>query len=104
MGRLETGGDDAHRFLSSFAEFLYDHGSRGINEWEMRAPTWETNPELALAALDRMRLADDDADPIEQGATMSSKQQTARARIAEMLGDDAGISVPVRDPCCERVA
>ena len=74
--------------MSSFAEFLYDHGSRGINEWELRAPTWETNPELALAALDRMRLADDDADPIEQGATTSSKQQTARAHIAEMLGDD----------------
>ena len=90
QGRLESGGDDAHRFMSSFAEFLYDHGSRGINKWELRAPTWETNPELALAALDRMRLAGDEADPIAQGATMSGKRRSATALVAAVLGDESG--------------
>jgi rifampicin phosphotransferase len=31
-----TGGD----FLTAFDRFLYEFGSRGANEWEMRSPTW----------------------------------------------------------------
>ena len=56
-----TGGRrSAHRRPAScsavLAEFQREFGSRGPNEWEVRSPTWETRPELALAAIDRMRL------------------------------------------------
>ena len=53
---------------SSSREF----GSRGPNEWETRSPTWETRPALALAAIDRMRLAPDAADPAAHSATRAS--------------------------------
>jgi len=47
---------DVAKFLDRFDDFLYEFGSRGPNEWELRSPTWETDPDLALAAIDRMRL------------------------------------------------
>ena len=58
----EAGDTDAAEFDWRFAQFLRDHGSRGPNEWEYRSHTWGTNPDLPLAAVDRMRFAAD-ADP-----------------------------------------
>ena len=43
------------KFVIAFDEFQYEFGSRGPNEWEMRSETWETNPAMALAAIDLMR-------------------------------------------------
>jgi len=51
------GSDESRSFLSGFADFVNEYGSRGPNEWEVRSPTWETQPTLALSAIDRMRLA-----------------------------------------------
>lgn len=53
------GAGEVDTFLGEFAAFLHEYGSRGPNEWDMRSPTWETRPELALAAIDRMRLMED---------------------------------------------
>lgn len=50
-------------FSEAFAAFLYNHGSRGPNEWDIGAHTYETNPELALSMLNAMRQQDDSADP-----------------------------------------
>ena len=44
-------------------EFLVDFGSRGPNEWEMSAETWETRPEIALAAIAAVRRQSDDESP-----------------------------------------
>ena len=61
--RLEASGSQAAQaFLSGFRLFQHDYGSRP-NEWETRSPTWETRPELALSAIDRMRLAPPTASP-----------------------------------------
>ncbi|MBK9179009.1 MAG: phosphoenolpyruvate-utilizing protein [Acidimicrobiales bacterium] len=57
------GTAEAGAFLSSFDSFLERFGSRGPNEWDIRSHTWETRPELALAAIDRMRLAPDVESP-----------------------------------------
>ena len=58
--RLRASDDpDAVAFCAAFDEFLYEFGSRGPNEWETSAASWETDPELPLAAIDRMRLVDD---------------------------------------------
>src|SRR5437773_6801988 len=48
----------AEAFRQAFAVFVDEFGSRGPNEWEGSSPTWGTAPRLALAAIDRMRLAD----------------------------------------------
>ncbi len=56
--RLRASDDEsAVKLCALLDEFIYEFGSRGPNEWEMRSPTWETRPNLALAAVDRMRLS-----------------------------------------------
>ena len=79
------GTDDATAFLAAFDQFIYEYGSRGPNEWEMRSPNWETNPELALAAIDRMRLADASADPTAHNAGMAGQREAATAAVREKL-------------------
>ncbi|MGH9274724.1 MAG: PEP-utilizing enzyme, partial [Acidimicrobiales bacterium] len=77
---LAGGGDEAAtRFAEGFDALLHAHGCRGPNEWEMRSPTWETHPELALAAIDRMRLSPESAAP--------SGLQAERSAEREALGD-----------------
>lgn len=50
-------------FDAAFAQFLYDHGARGSNEWDLIGATFETHPENALALIDSMAKQDDGADP-----------------------------------------
>jgi pyruvate,water dikinase len=77
--RLRADGDQAAEdFCRQFDLFLFAYGSRGPNEWEVRSPTWETDPDLALAAIDRMRLAGEGAAP--------NRANTARAAEREALG------------------
>lgn len=59
-GLLErlAGRQDAAEFNERFALFLREHGHRGPNDWELSARTWDNTPDLALLAVDRMRLAD----------------------------------------------
>ena len=78
LSRLDPTSDE---FASGFEQFRLDFGSRGPNEWEARSPTWDTHPNIALAAIDRMRLAGEEADP------RAHQQQRAseRAEAAETL-------------------
>ena len=80
--------DDARAFAESFGHFLFAYGSRGPNEWEVRCPTWETDPDLALAAIDRMRLADDAQAPNLQNTARAEERRELGAAIAEALAAD----------------
>ena len=77
---------DARDFLERFASFLHDHGSRGPNEYDLRAPSWEANPKAALAALDLMRRTDDSQAPaLRAGAALAERDRAAsqiRSRLA----------------------
>ena len=79
---------DAAAFLDAFADFTFHYGCRGPNEWETRSPTWETEPDLALAAIDRMRLSDESAAPRVHNADRASERETIGAEIAAMLEGD----------------
>src|SRR5438477_2468868 len=76
---------DAHGFLDAFQSFLERFGSRGPNEWEMRAPTWETEPQLALAAIDRMRLAPEAADPARHWKERAADREAVTAQVTDTL-------------------
>ena len=76
-------------FLSAFDDFIADFGSRGPNEWEARSPTWETRPELALSAIDRMRLASDDLNPRDQNAKRAREREIASKTLLDIVAGDA---------------
>ncbi len=88
MERLHATGPEGAAFLSTFAGFIERYGARGPNEWEMRSHTWETRPELALAAIDRMRLAPDDADPAARNQQLAATRAQLTGEIAAMLAGD----------------
>jgi len=89
-----TGSADASAFLADFDQFLFDFGSRGPNEWEFSADTWETRPEIALAAIDRIRLQSDDESPrVRQKKKAEERQRLTaeiRAKVAPLGAELAG--------------
>ncbi len=106
----EATGPEAASFLEDLDDFLYEYGSRGPNEWDIHAPTWELEPDLVLAAIDRMRLAGDDAAPEANQAERAATRATLVEEIAGLLDGDpeaqgqflaaagsAGVFVPSRE-------
>jgi rifampicin phosphotransferase len=87
LGRLQA-DDDAAKFVQGLDEFLDRFGSRGPNEWEMSAPTWGTSPELALAAIDRMRAAEATGHPQAHWEERVADREALTARIGAMLEGD----------------
>ncbi len=85
VGRLETliegGSAEAQAFLEKGGAFLADFGSRGPNEWEMSAETWGTNPEIVLAALDRIRLQSNQESPRARNAARAAERESVTAEV-----------------------
>ncbi len=77
--RLRASDDpDAVDFCATFDLFQFAYGARGPNEWEVRSPTWETEPDLALAAVH---------EAVRLGSPIRSFTRTmARAAEREQLG------------------
>jgi rifampicin phosphotransferase len=89
LDRLEQSGSQAaQQFLRTFAGFIHDYGSRGPNEWEARSPTWETCPQLALSAIERMRLAPESAAPTRQRAKRARQRHAAAAELLAAVARD----------------
>ena len=78
-------GEGAARFNKEFAAFLDTFGSRGPNEWEFGSDTWGTKPLLALAAIDRMRVADESHAPNTQRARLEQEREEATVRTRAKL-------------------
>ncbi len=90
LDRLEASDDDgAAEFLSGFAGFLHDHGSRGPNEYDLRAPSWEARPAIALVAIDLMRRSDDSQAPSVRSAAAVAERDRVIADIRSRLADSA---------------
>ncbi len=75
-------------FVASLDAFLAEFGSRGPNEWDIHSHTWETKPDLVLAAVDRMRFADNTAAPHLHQAAAEADRLRLGAEIAEKLAGD----------------
>jgi pyruvate,water dikinase len=85
----DAGDADAEGFRAELEAFLLRFGARGPNEWETRSQTWETHPDLALAAVDRMRVAGDGADPVAQQRALAADRQRLGAELLSLVAGDA---------------
>ncbi|MFZ9015362.1 MAG: PEP-utilizing enzyme [Ilumatobacteraceae bacterium] len=92
----------AAEFVVRFAEFIAEHGHRGPNDWELSGRTWENTPELALLAVDRMRIATEglvvEHDPVAEQRRRDAaiaKVRPAVARIDRLNFDRAVRAAPV---------
>lgn len=74
--------------VASLDDFLVEFGSRGQNEWDIHAHTWETNPGLVWAAVDRMRLADDSVSPVLENKSRENERETLSAELVAALAAD----------------
>ncbi len=87
----DSGAPEVVEFRNDFEQFLTDYGSRGPNEWEISAETWETRPEIALAALDRVRMQADGESPRIRNQRKADERAAmvdqVRAKVAP-LGDE----------------
>lgn len=88
LGRLRASGDpDAQRFTKDFDDFLYRFGCRGGNEFDFIAEAWETKPELALVAVDRIRLQGDDESPMERSKEFAQERDRLVTDVRSQLAD-----------------
>ncbi len=70
---------EAAAWWNGFEAFLARFGSRGPNEWDTAFDTWETDPNLALVLIDRLRATDDSHDPAAQGHRLAAEAAAAEA-------------------------
>ncbi|MEM9040327.1 MAG: PEP-utilizing enzyme [Actinomycetota bacterium] len=76
-------------FVAAFDDLLERHGARGANEWDTAFDTWGTDPELALALVDRMRLTDPSHAPDVQRDRLAAEREQLEAETLERLGRPA---------------
>ncbi len=92
LDRVRASAEPAAAVLVAGVDrFLVDHGSRGPNEWDLRAEVWETRPGLALALLDRMRHQDDDHAPSVRSALRAADREAVTDSIVSALADEPEI-------------
>ena len=84
------------KFKNDFYHFIYEYGSRGPNEWELSAHTWETDTSIPLRTLDQVRKQPDDKDPSIGAARASDDRERVVREVRiklEELGNEELIGV-----------
>lgn len=84
---------DGAAFVDTLDRFRHDHGARGPSEWEIASPSWETDPTLVLALVDRLRLAGGELAPDIRHEAAAADRRAAEAEARELLaGDDEALA------------
>jgi len=78
---------DAVDLVSDWDAFIAEFGSRGPNEWDIHADSWETRPSLALAALDRVRFQADDESPHVRHDAVAAQREVVTAEVRGKVAD-----------------
>jgi pyruvate,water dikinase len=79
-------GLEGEEFEAAFERVLERYGFRGVNEWEIAAPSWEIRPDVLRRAVDVARLggAERDPDAIRRAALAKFEQDGVRAKFADL--------------------
>jgi phosphohistidine swiveling domain-containing protein len=85
LSRDQERGPEVDGFNTCFAAFLAAHGARGPDEWELASPTWGTNPEIALAAVERLRRAPATRDPVGAGRRLAAERVRVSDEVRQQL-------------------
>jgi pyruvate,water dikinase len=80
--------DTAPDFAARLAAFVAEYGCRGPGEWDMGAPTWETQPELLLTLIERLRHAGDESSPAVRAQAQREHGDALLAEVLAQLPDD----------------
>lgn len=65
--------------------FLAEHGHRGNDEYELATPAWVMDPAPVYAAIDRLRHAADDRDPVVTTRRLSADADVALAEALRLI-------------------
>ena len=85
-GRISASADPSVIvFRAAVADFMFLHGGRGPNEWDVYSAVYETRPALLFSAVDRLRKNDDSADPVAGEARSAAERERVRAQLAAAL-------------------
>ncbi len=113
LDRLQGSSDpDVVAFLAEIDDFAYEHGSRGPNEYDIYSWSYETKPDLVLSSLERLRHADDDADPVRGEAAGAAERERLTEHFRTLFADNpealgtfdaalhsAGVFMAARERC-----
>lgn len=83
--RLQALGSEADDVLAALDTVCTEWGFRGQGEWELRCETWETDPRLPLALVDRMRRGETQADARGRMSASSASREAATRKVTESL-------------------
>ena len=89
MWELSRFKEGTAEYDEGFARFLHEYGCRGPNEWELRSPTWETDPALATVAIEQMRRTPDSEAPMLHREVRAVERDKIAGEIAAMVEGDA---------------
>lgn len=79
---------DEQRFAESFRGFLQSYGSRGPNEWDIHALSWEADPRAPLILVDSIRRASDEDSPTARHERLAERRAAAADRLRAAFADD----------------
>ena len=79
-------GLEGDEFEAAFERVLEKYGFRGVNEWEIAAPSWEIRPDVLRRAVDAVRAGGTERDPdsIRKAAMAKFEEDGVRARFADL--------------------
>jgi rifampicin phosphotransferase len=80
-------------YAESVAEFMRESGSRGPNEWDIHALSWEADPLQPLKLVNGIRRASDADSPDARHERLASRRAAAADRLrAALSGNDEALA------------
>ena len=79
-------GLQGDEFEAAFTRVLEQYGFRGVNEWEIAAPSWEIRPDVLRRAVDAVRAggAQRDPDSLRRAALVKFDDDGVRDKFPEL--------------------